>query len=58
MVRRQPEVFHVQAFSDVMKRLNRNMHGDEPSEYRLPDSPELAAQFCCSTSFPCRSGGT
>ncbi len=43
--RAQPEVAHVQAFSDVMKRLNRNMHGDDPSFYRLPDDPELAAQY-------------
>ena len=56
--RRQPEVFHVQAFSDVMKRLNRNMHGDEPSEYRLPDSPELAAQFLLALRvFPAGRSG-
>ena len=28
-----------------MKRLNRNMHGDDQAYYRLPDSPELAAQY-------------
>ncbi|MDE2913621.1 MAG: MMPL family transporter [Paracoccaceae bacterium] len=43
--RKQPEVFHVQAFSDIMKRLNRNMHGDDPVHYRLPDDPELSAQY-------------
>ena len=43
--REQPEVTHVQAFPDVMKRLNKNMHGDDPSFYRLPDDPELAAQY-------------
>lgn len=43
--RRQPEVNHVQAFSDVMKRLNKNMHGDDPAFYRLPAEPELAAQY-------------
>ena len=43
--RQQPEVTNVQAFSDVMKRLNRNMHGDDPDFYRLPESPELAAQY-------------
>ena len=43
--RAQPEVLHVSAFSDIMKRLNKNMHGDDPAYYRLPDSPELAAQF-------------
>ena len=43
--REQPEVSHVQAFPDVMKRLNKNMHGDDPAFYRLPDDPELAAQY-------------
>ena len=43
--RGQPEVTHVQAFPDIMKRLNKNMHGDAPAFYRLPDDPELAAQY-------------
>ena len=43
--RQQPEVTHVQAFSDIMKRLNKNMHGDDPTFYRLPEDPELAAQY-------------
>ena len=43
--REQPEVTHVQAFPDVMKRLNKNMHGDDEAFYRLPDDPELAAQY-------------
>ena len=43
--RGQPEVTHVQAFPDIMKRLNKNMHGDDQAYYRLPDSPELAAQY-------------
>ena len=43
--RRQPEVSHVQAFPDIMKRLNKNLHGDDPAFYRLPDDPELAAQY-------------
>ena len=43
--RDQPEVSHVQSFSDIMKRLNRNMNGDDPSFHRIPDNPELAAQY-------------
>ena len=43
--REQPEVFHVRAFPDIMKRLNKNMHGDDPGYYRLPEDPELAAQY-------------
>ena len=43
--REQPEVGHVQAFPDIMKRLNKNMHGDDPTFHRLPDDPALAAQY-------------
>ena len=43
--RGQPQVAHVQAFPDIMKRLNRNMHGDDPAFHRLPDDPALAAQY-------------
>ena len=35
----------MQAFPDIMKRLNKNMHGDDPAYYRLPDEAELAAQY-------------
>ncbi len=44
-LREQPQVSHVQAFPDIMKRLNKNMHGDDPAQYRLPDNGELAAQY-------------
>ncbi len=43
--RGQPEVTHVQAFPDIMKRLNKNMHGDDPAYYRIPEDQELAAQY-------------
>ena len=43
--REQPEVTHVQAFPDIMKRLNRNMHGDDPAFDRLPEDGDLAAQY-------------
>lgn len=41
----QPEVIHVSTFSDIMKRLNKNMHGDDPAHYRIPEEAELAAQY-------------
>ncbi len=41
----QPEVLHVQQIADILKRLNRNMHGDDPAWYRLPETRELAAQY-------------
>ena len=49
--RTQPEVHHVQAFPDIMKRVNENMHGDDPTFYRIPDDPELAAQFLLLYEF-------
>ncbi|MYH68570.1 MAG: MMPL family transporter [Gammaproteobacteria bacterium] len=49
--RAQAEVFHVQAFPDIMKRLNKNMHADDPAFYRLPDSAELAAQYLLLYEF-------
>jgi hypothetical protein len=41
----QPHTMHVQHLGQIMKRLNKNMHGDDPEYYRLPDSRELAAQY-------------
>ena len=44
-LREQPEVRHVSVFTDIIKRLNKNLHDDDPSEYRLPDEKELTAQY-------------
>ncbi len=44
-LREQPEVSHVSTLSDTMKRLNKNLHGDDESYYRLPENRELAAQY-------------
>jgi predicted RND superfamily exporter protein len=44
-LRSQPEVIHVNTIGDTFKRLNRNMHGDNDSWYRLPDNRDLAAQY-------------
>ena len=41
----QPEVVHVNAFSEVARRVNRSMHGDNESYYKVPDIREEAAQF-------------
>ncbi|MXY49413.1 MAG: MMPL family transporter [Gemmatimonadetes bacterium] len=43
--RSQPEVGHVQAFTDIMKRLNKNMNGDDPAFFRIPDAQDLASQY-------------
>jgi len=41
----QPEVINNYVLTDTMKRLNKNMHGDDNSWYVLPESRELAAQY-------------
>src|SRR6185503_9135558 len=43
--RGQPKVIHVIAFSDVMKRLNMNLHADDPKHYAIGDSRKLNAQL-------------
>jgi len=41
----QPETLHVNTYTDIMKRINKNMHGDDESWYRLPEERDLAAQY-------------
>ena len=41
-LRARPEVLHVNTFTDTMKRLNKNMHADDPEYYRLPERRDLA----------------
>lgn len=43
--RDQPGVIHVSTITDVFKRLNMNLHEDDPSYYRLPEQRDLAAQY-------------
>ncbi len=43
--RNQPETIHVNTITDTLKRLNKNMHGDHPEWYKLPDKRDLAAQY-------------
>ena len=40
-----PDVTHVNTFTDTFKRLNKNMHADDPAYYRLPDQKDLSAQY-------------
>lgn len=44
-LRSQPEVTSVHAFSDIIKRLNKTMHNDDPAYYSIPDNRELIAQY-------------
>tara|TARA_Y100001970_G_scaffold294256_1_gene449240 strand:+ start:27376 stop:29697 length:2322 start_codon:yes stop_codon:yes gene_type:complete len=43
--RSQPKIVNVAALPDIMKRLNKNMHQDDPEWHRIPESSELAAQY-------------
>jgi len=44
-LRSRPGVEHVYSYADIIKRLNRNMHGDDASFHRIPADRELAAQY-------------
>ena len=44
-LRTRPDVEYVYSYTDIIKRLNRNMHGDDETFYRIPAERELAAQY-------------
>lgn len=44
-LRAQETIDHVTSLTDIVKRLNQNMHGNDSQWYRLPESKELAAQY-------------
>ena len=44
-MRAQPEISSVRGYTDVLKRLNQNMNGDNPSFYKIPDTNIEAAQY-------------
>ncbi|MDW3094284.1 MAG: MMPL family transporter [Gammaproteobacteria bacterium] len=44
-MRAQPDVEHVYSITDIFKRLNKNMHGDDERYFRLPEDNELSAQY-------------
>ncbi|MEL6867420.1 MAG: efflux RND transporter permease subunit, partial [Bacteroidota bacterium] len=41
----QPEVVHVNTFAEIARRINKSMHGDEASYYKVPENREEAAQY-------------
>jgi len=43
--RSQPEVTHVNTFTDTFKRINQNMHENNPDYYSLPKQKDLSAQY-------------
>jgi len=44
-LRKQPEVTYVSSLTDTIKRLNMNMHGDDPTFFKIPDNREEASQY-------------
>ncbi|MCK5236673.1 MAG: MMPL family transporter [Deltaproteobacteria bacterium] len=41
----QPEVINTYPITNIYKKLNKTMHGDDPEFYSIPESRELAAQY-------------
>ena len=52
----QDKVGHVESMTDTIKRLNKNLHADDPSYYRIPDSQEAAAQYFLLYEFSLPQG--
>ncbi len=44
-LRADERVTHVYSIADIMKRLNKNLNGDDPDFYRLPSERNLSAQY-------------
>jgi hypothetical protein len=57
-LREQPEVTHVAAVSDLLRRLHRSMNGDDPAHDRLPETRELAAQYLLSYEMSLPEGAS
>ncbi|MDA7773809.1 MMPL family transporter [Pseudomonadales bacterium] len=43
--RQQEHVTHVNTYTDIVKRLSKNLNGDDEAWYRLPETQNLAAQY-------------
>jgi len=43
--REQSETLHVNTLTDIMKRLNKNMHADDLAWYKTPEARDLGAQY-------------
>ncbi len=41
----QPGVVHVTAYSEIAMRLNKHLHADDPTFYKIPETRELGAQY-------------
>lgn len=54
--REQDKVGYVEVLTDTIKRLNKNLHNDNPEYYRIPDSQEAAAQYFLLYEFSLPQG--
>ncbi len=43
--RQQPNVSHASTLADILKQVNRSMHGDDPAYYKVPETQDLASQY-------------
>lgn len=50
-VEAQPGVTYAASFSDVIKRLNRDMNEGDPTYYQVPDRRDLASQYMLLYEF-------
>lgn len=44
-LRARPEVRHVYSYSDIARRINKNLHQDQKAYYRIPENRQQAAQY-------------
>ncbi len=44
-LRAQPQISSVRSITDIIKRLNQNMNGDNTEFYKLPETDEEASQY-------------
>lgn len=54
--REQDKVGYVETLTDTIKRLNMNLHNDDPNYYRIPDSQQEAAQYFLLYEFSLPQG--
>ena len=45
VLRAQPQISSVRSITDIIKRLNQNMNGDNTEFYKLPETDEEASQY-------------
>jgi len=51
---RDPNITRVRSVREIIKKMNQTLHGDDPKEYRIPDSSEAIGQllFLYTMSLP------